>query len=150
NRPQKEGRTIMFTSSVSGEGKTFCSINMATAYALSGKKTILLWLDLRKPKIFNDFNLTNDRGIVNYLIGDHSFEELKNVTHIENLDVIPSGPIPPNPSELLMSPKIQELMEYLRANYDIIILDTPPLGLVTDALELAKYADLTMFMVRLD
>src|SRR5690606_20679396 len=108
NRPQKEGRTIMFTSSVSGEGKTFCSINMATAYALSGKKTILLGLDLRKPKIFNDFNLTNDRGIVNYLIGDHSFEELKNVTHIENLDVIPSGPIPPNPSELLMSPKIQE------------------------------------------
>ncbi|MCB0445721.1 MAG: sugar transporter, partial [Gelidibacter sp.] len=92
------GRTIMLTSSVSGEGKTFCSINIATVYALSGKKTLLLGMDLRKPKIFDDFGITNEKGIVNYLIGESSFEEVKYVSHIENLDVVLSGPVPPNPS----------------------------------------------------
>lgn len=146
----EQGKTIMITSSVSGEGKTFCSINIATVYALSGKKTILLGLDLRKPKIFDDFHMTNDHGVVNYLIGEKTFDEVNNHTHVDNLDVIPSGPIPPNPSELLMSNRMKELMTYLRQNYDIIILDTPPLGLVTDALELVKYADTSIFMVRLD
>jgi uncharacterized protein involved in exopolysaccharide biosynthesis len=96
---KSEGKTLMITSSVSGEGKTFCSINMATVYALSGKKTILLGLDLRKPKIFGDFNIDNDKGIVNYLIGESTFDEVKYTTQIENLDIIPSGPVPPNPSE---------------------------------------------------
>jgi len=144
------GRTLMITSSVSGEGKTFCSINMATAYALSGKKTILLGLDLRKPKIFGDFKITNDKGIVNYLIDDESLESVTFRTEIENLDVIPSGPIPPNPSELLMSERLSDLLLQLREDYDIIILDTPPLGLVTDALQLSSFADATIFMVRLD
>ncbi|MDX1318481.1 MAG: polysaccharide biosynthesis tyrosine autokinase, partial [Xanthomarina gelatinilytica] len=148
--PREGGRTIMITSSVSGEGKTFCSINVATVYALSGKKTILLGLDLRKPKIFDDFNLSNDNGMVNYLIGEKPFDEVKYQTHIDNLDVVPAGPIPPNPSELLMSPKLKELIATLRETYDIIILDTPPLGLVTDALELVKYADTSLFMIRLD
>ena len=144
------GSTLMVTSSVSGEGKTFCSINMATVYALSGKKTILLGLDLRKPKIFGDFNITNEEGIVNYLIGDKSIEEVSFNTHIENLVVVPSGPIPPNPSELLMSDKLRDLMSKLRQEFDLIILDTPPLGLVTDPLELSQYADATIFMIRLD
>ena len=82
----------MITSSVSGEGKTFCSINIATVYALSGKRTILLGLDLRKPKIFGDFGITNDEGIVNYLIEDKSLEDVTFKTHIENLSLIPSGP----------------------------------------------------------
>src|SRR5690554_4842695 len=84
------GKTIMITSSVSGEAKTFCSINIATVYALSGKKTLLLGLDLRKPKIFDDFNISNDKGVVNYLIGDNTFDEINYVSHVENLDVIPS------------------------------------------------------------
>ncbi|MGB1309033.1 MAG: polysaccharide biosynthesis tyrosine autokinase [Oceanihabitans sp.] len=143
-----KGKTLMVTSSVSGEGKTFCSINLATAYALSGKKTILVGLDLRKPKIFDDFKLNNNIGIVNYFIDDNSLEEVTNTTHIENLEVITSGPIPPNPSELLMSQKMHTLIETLRESYDIIVLDTPPLGLVSDALELAHYADATIFMLR--
>ena len=147
---EDQGKTIMITSSVSGEGKTFCSINIATIYALSGKKTVLLGLDLRKPKIFADFDISNDKGIVNYLIGESTFDEVKHVSHIENLTVVPSGPVPPNPSELLMSDYMKALIDQLRQDYDMIVLDTPPLGLVTDALELTQYADATIFMVRLD
>ncbi len=152
NQGQEEGigKTVMITSSVSGEGKTFCSVNIATVYALSGKKTLLLGLDLRKPRIFEDFKISNERGVVNYLIGDHTFDQINYSTHIENLDVVPSGPVPPNPSELLMSDGMKNLIELVRDRYDMIILDTPPLGLVTDALELAQYADATLFMVRLD
>ncbi|MEO8773224.1 MAG: polysaccharide biosynthesis tyrosine autokinase [Gelidibacter sp.] len=144
------GKTIMITSSVSGEGKTFCSINIATVYALSGKKTLLLGLDLRKPKIFDDFEIINEKGVVNYLIGENTFDEINHTSHVENLDVIPSGPVPPNPSELLMGDRMKELIELVRGRYDMIVLDTPPLGLVTDALELTQYADATLFMVRLD
>ena len=145
-----KGKTLMVTSSVSGEGKTFCSINMATVYALSGKKTILIGLDLRKPKIFGDFNITNDKGVVNYLINESTLEEIKYSTHIDNLDVIPSGPVPPNPSELLMSNRMDTLVNSLRDEYEMIILDTPPLGLVTDAFEISNYADASLFMIRLD
>ncbi len=144
------GKTLMITSSVSGEGKTFCSINMASVYALTGKKTILLGLDLRKPKIFGDFNLDNDKGIVNYLIGQNSLSDVIINTHIENLDLISSGPIPPNPSELLMGDMLKDAIAELRQNYDIIILDTPPLGLVADALELSHYADAIIYVVRFD
>jgi len=147
---KKGGRTIMLTSSVSGEGKTFCSINIASAYALSGKKTILLGLDLRKPKIFGDFNIDNSIGIVNYFIGDKSLKEVTFKSHIENLDIITSGPIPPNPSELLMSDTMTELINALRETYDMIVLDSPPLGLVTDALELSQYADASLFVIRLN
>ncbi len=150
NPSNTKANTLMITSSVSGEGKTFTSINIATVYAISGKKTILLGLDLRKPKIFNDFNITNDKGIVNYLINDSELDEIITNTHIENLDLITSGPIPPNPSELLMGEKLKELILALKSEYDIIILDTPPLGLVSDALELVQYADATIFMVRLN
>ena len=121
---------------------------MATVYALSGKKTILLGLDLRKPKIFGDFNISNDKGIVNYLIDNEELENVIYPTHIENLDFLPSGPVPPNPSELLMSDSLEEAIGQLRKDYDMIILDTPPLGLVTDALELSSYADATIFMIR--
>jgi tyrosine-protein kinase Etk/Wzc len=144
------GRTLMVTSSVSGEGKTFTSINISTAYALSGKKTVLLGLDLRKPKIFGDFNINNERGIVNHLIGEQTLEEVKFETHVENLTIIPSGPIPPNPSELLASVNLTTVINQLRKDYDIVILDTPPIGLVADALELSHYADATLFMIRLD
>lgn len=147
---EEKGKTLMVTSSISGEGKTFCSINISTVYALSGKKTILLGLDLRKPKIFGDFNLDNDRGIVNYLIGEEPLENTIVSTHIENLDLISSGPTPPNPSELLMSKKLKDAIDKLRDSYDFIVLDTPPLGLVADALELSHYADATIYMIRFD
>ncbi|MDT8417224.1 MAG: polysaccharide biosynthesis tyrosine autokinase [Lutibacter sp.] len=141
-------KTIIVTSSVSGEGKTFVSINMATVFALGGKKTILVGLDLRKPKIFDDFEISNEKGIVNYLIGEENLETIIQKTKIPNLDVITAGPVPPNPSELLIGSSTEELLNSLKENYDYIILDTPPIGLVSDAVELLKYADSTLYIVR--
>ncbi len=141
-------KILMITSSVSGEGKTFCSINIATVFAMSEKKTVILGLDLRKPKIFEDFSISNDIGITNYLIGQKNLLEVVQKTHIPFLDVITSGPIPPNPSELIMSDSMKELIDDLKKSYDYIILDTPPVGLVSDALELTDYADLILYVVR--
>jgi capsular exopolysaccharide synthesis family protein len=143
-----QSKTILVTSSISGEGKTFVSINLSTVFALSDKKTIIVGLDLRKPKIFNDFDLKNDFGVVNFLIGNMSINEIIQKTHIDNLDFISAGPIPPNPSELLLGIATKELIEHLKHEYDYIILDTPPVGLVSDALELLKYADATLYIVR--
>jgi len=141
-------KTLMITSSVSGEGKTFCSINIATVFALSEKKTVILGMDLRKPKLFDEFNLSNDVGVVNYLIKQKTVDEIVNHTHIPYLDVILSGPVPPNPSEMIMNDGMRELIDELKVKYDYIILDTPPVGLVTDALELSQYADVTLYIVR--
>ena len=141
-------KTLMITSSVSGEGKTFCSLNIATVFALSEKKTVILGLDLRKPKLFEEFNLSNEVGVVNYLIKQKTVDEIINPTHIPFLDVILSGPIPPNPAEMIMSDGMKELIEELKTKYDYIILDTPPVGLVSDALELAQYCDVTLYIVR--
>lgn len=141
-------KTLMVTSSIGGEGKTYCSINIATVFALSDKKTIIVGLDLRKPKIFNDFNIKNKIGVVNYLIGQNTLDEIIQSTHIPNLDVLTSGPIPPNPSELILSDSMKELIEDLKKKYDYIILDTPPVGLVSDALELSQYCDVTLYVIR--
>ncbi|MGO4906189.1 polysaccharide biosynthesis tyrosine autokinase [Flavobacterium sp. W20_MBD1_R3] len=141
-------KTLMITSSVSGEGKTFCSINIATVFALSEKKTVVIGLDLRKPKLATEFNLSNDVGVVNYLIKQKTVDEIINHTHIPYLDVILAGPVPPNPSEMIMSDNMGSLIEELKKKYDYIILDTPPVGLVSDALELAQYCDVTLYIVR--
>jgi len=141
-------KTLMITSSISGEGKTFCSINIATIFALSEKKTVIIGLDLRKPRLADEFNLSNQTGVVNYLIKQKTLSEIINPTEIPNLDVILSGPIPPNPSELIISEAMKELIEELKQKYDYIILDTPPVGLVSDALELVQYADVTLYIVR--
>lgn len=141
-------KTLMLTSSVSGEGKTFCSLNIATVFALSEKKTIILGLDLRKPKIFDDFNIKNELGAVNFLIGDNTLDEVIQHTHIPFLDVITSGPIPPNPSELILGDSMKEMIMELKKSYDYIVLDTPPVGLVSDALELSQFCDVTLYVVR--
>ena len=141
-------KTLMITSSVSGEGKTFCALNIATVFALSEKKTVIIGLDLRKPKLFDEFDLTNEVGVVNYLIKQKTVDEIINHTPIPFLDVITSGPIPPNPAEMIMSDGMKELIEELKLKYDYIILDTPPVGLVSDALELAQYCDVTLYIVR--
>lgn len=141
-------KTLMITSSISGEGKTFCSINIATVFALSEKKTVIIGLDLRKPRLADEFGLKNQIGVVNYLIKQNSLAEIINPTQIPNLDVILSGPIPPNPSELILSDAMRDLILELKQKYDYIILDTPPVGLVSDALELAQFADVTLYIVR--
>ncbi|EJL66720.1 polysaccharide biosynthesis tyrosine autokinase [Flavobacterium sp. CF136] len=141
-------KTLMITSSISGEGKTFCSINIATVFALSEKKTVIIGLDLRKPRLAEEFNLANPNGVVNYLIKQKTLAEIVNKTQIPCLDVILSGPIPPNPSELIISEAMGELIEELKEKYDYIILDTPPVGLVSDAIELVQFSDVTLYVVR--
>jgi capsular exopolysaccharide synthesis family protein len=143
-------KTVLVTSSISGEGKTFTAINIASVFALSGKRTVLVGLDLRKPKIFDDFELRNEIGVVNLLIGQNSLEEIVQHTKVDNLDIITSGPIPPNPSELLISETMDKFVADLKTKYDYIVLDTPPVGLVADALELLEYADASLYVVRQD
>ena len=141
-------KVLMLTSTVSGEGKTFCSLNISTVFALSEKKTVIIGLDLRKPKIFGDFDISNKVGVVDYLIGTSTLDEIIYKTKIPYLDVITSGPVPPNPAELIMSEAMGEMIAELKKRYDYIILDTPPVGLVTDAVELSTFADLTIYVMR--
>ena len=109
-------------------------MNLGAVWALANKKTVILELDLRKPKISRSLNLLDKKGISNYIIGDVTMENLTvSVPNINNLYIVPAGPVPPNPSELLLDEKINELLTYLRLNFDIIIIDSAPLGLVSDA-----------------
>ncbi len=148
-RGDTQGFVTLLTSSMSGEGKSFVGSNIATALAISGKRTVLLELDLRKPKVSKYLDLSNKTGLSNYLIGRADLKEIIQPSGINpNLMVIGSGPVPPNPSELLIGKEIEELVIYLRANFDEIIIDTPPIGLVTDAQILARLADATVYIIR--
>ena len=126
-------KRILVTSSISGEGKSFIAINLGISLALMGKKVALIELDLRKPKLSDQFNISRNAGITNYLIGKMQADELIKETGIENLFLIPSGPIPPNPSELISNGRLQELLTYLEKTFDYIIMDTAPVNPVTDA-----------------
>jgi tyrosine-protein kinase Etk/Wzc len=140
---------IMVTSSFSGEGKSFISTNIGAVMALSGKKTVIMEFDIRKPKIVAGLDLKRKHGITNYIIGNIDFNDLLlPVKEVDNLYVIPCGPIPPNPAELLLHDKLAQLMDEVRKHFDVVILDTAPVGLVGDAYALAKFADITLFIVR--
>jgi tyrosine-protein kinase Etk/Wzc len=145
---EKGQKVITITSTVSGEGKTFNSVNLAAIYAMAGKKTLLMGLDLRKPKVHKIFNIDNSIGVSNCLLGKSSLKDITFSTKIENLFIAPAGPIPPNPAELLESPAMADLMQQARDHFDIIILDTPPFGMVTDALLVSRLSDLSLFIVR--
>lgn len=141
--------TILVTSSFSGEGKSFISTNLGATLAISGQKTVILELDLRKPKILVGLGLAKGYGLTNYLVGGAQLEELaKAVPHVDNLYVIPCGPVPPNPSEILLTPKFNQLFAWLKENFDCIVIDTAPVGLVSDAFTLSQYADATIYVVR--
>ena len=146
--PGNTSMVIAFTSSISGEGKTFCSVNTAAIYALGGKKTILVGLDLRRPKIAEDFNLKNDIGISNYLSGANNLHDMIKKSRQENMDILLSGPIPPNPAELIGSHRFVELMSTLRASYDVIILDCPPAGLVSETIDIFNQSDMSFYIFR--
>ena len=144
-----QGNVTLFTSSMADEGKSFVASNLAVAIAISGKKTVLLEMDLRKPKISKYLKLSNTNGFSNYLIGDAVITDIIKPSGVNNnLFVISSGPIPPNPSELLVRPEIDEMITYLRANFDEVLIDTGPIGLVTDAQILARVADATIYLLR--
>ncbi|QHS63042.1 GumC family protein [Chitinophaga agri] len=141
--------TIMITSSISGEGKTFMTAHLGNALTVNGKKAILLELDLRKPKLSRSLGLDNQVGITSYLVESKTLEEvIKKVPGTDHLDMISSGPIPPNPVELIESNRMRQLLEILKQRYDYILIDTAPIGIVSDAKSLAPYVDCTLFMVR--
>ncbi|MAU37092.1 MAG: hypothetical protein CMD14_06950 [Flavobacteriales bacterium] len=144
----KKNKIITITSSVGGEGKTFTAINLAAIFALAGNKTILIGGDLRKPKLHADFKIDRDKGLSSYLIKKSNLLEVTTKTEIDGLDVIGSGPTPPNPAELLDSKIMQELIIKLNKKYDYIIIDTPPIGLVTDGVVLMQHSDINLYMVR--
>ena len=139
---------ILVTSSMPGEGKTFVSINLASVYSLLGKKTVLVGFDLRKPKIFQDFNLKNEKGVSTWLIGQDKLQDVIQQTSYENLSVISAGPVPPNPSELTALAKTEELFRLLREGFDFIVIDSSPIGLVSDTYHLASMTDACLLVVR--
>ncbi|MGB0390740.1 MAG: polysaccharide biosynthesis tyrosine autokinase [Salibacteraceae bacterium] len=139
---------IMVTSTIAKEGKTFCAINLASVLAASNKKTVLLGFDLRKPQIHNYIGVENKSGISNYLTNQAELDEIIVSTDQENFSIINSGNIPPNPSELLISSRTKQLFNELKERFDYIIIDTPPIGIVADALILKEESDLNLYVVR--
>ena len=140
-------QVIGITSSIDGEGKTYCSANLAAEFATSGKKTLLIAGDLRKPKQQDYFTFSN-RGVVNYLASNTANEPVVQSTHIPNLDILASGPAVKNSAELLESGKLGQMMTYLRQEYDQIIIDTPPVNYVVDYFLWQPFFNMTLMVVR--
>jgi len=149
DKSDEECKVIFLTSTISGEGKTFVSANLAATLSLSGKKVLLFGLDLRNPKLY-EYIKVNPLGISNYVTANSKplNEYILPVEGYTNFDVLSSGSIPPNPTEILMSKKIKEVFDTLKSQYDYIIVDTAPVSLVTDTLLISKYADATIYVVR--
>ncbi|MEO5642605.1 MAG: polysaccharide biosynthesis tyrosine autokinase [Bacteroidia bacterium] len=140
-------QVILLTSNSPGEGKTFCSLNLSAAIAKTGKKVILLELDLHKPRVQKGFNLPAVKGISTVAIGKDRIEDVIIKTQIENLDTILSGPLPPNPSELVTSKAMDDILDYCKKNYEYVIIDTPPIGLISDAFVLMRVANVLIFVL---
>ncbi|HEX6430477.1 MAG TPA: polysaccharide biosynthesis tyrosine autokinase [Niastella sp.] len=145
-----EQKVLMVTSSVSGEGKSFVSLNLASSLAISNKKVILLEFDLRNPSLSERLGFKKSAGITNYLRGEVQVDDVVQlVPELENLVFISAGtPLPLNPGEIILHPRMKSLFDYLRAHYDYIIMDTPPVEAVSDALSLGKMADISFFVLR--
>ncbi|WP_162051953.1 GumC family protein [Pontibacter pamirensis] len=146
----KENKVIMVTSSMSGEGKTFFSINLAASLVLTGKKVVVLGFDLRRPALTGRVDLPNTTGITNYLMSETMPVEdiLQPLPEVPGLFVIGVGPVPPNPGEFIMLPEVGKLINELKERFDYIIVDTAPVGQVADALALAPYSDSCIYLVR--
>jgi tyrosine-protein kinase Etk/Wzc len=144
-----EKPVIMVTSSFSAEGKSFITTNLGGVLALAAKKTVMLEFDIRKPKLFSGMKLSSKQGITNFLVGKSSMADLPiKIPGYENLYGISCGPVPPNPSELLLDSRVEEMFTWLKENFDVIIIDTAPVGMVSDAMTLGKFADATLYIVR--
>lgn len=149
-------KVIICTSCIPGEGKTFVATNLAMSLALLGKKVLVMGVDIRKPQLVKLFGLKiEQRGITNYLVNpepdyDLLLEQIYNSGVNPNLFVLPAGVIPPNPAELLSRPMLQQAVEFLRDKFDYILMDTAPVGLVSDTLNMGHFADMTIFVARAD
>ena len=146
---QSDGpKVLAITSTISGEGKTFVALNLAGIIAFSEKKVIIIDLDMRKPKIHVGFGVPNDKGMSTILINRNSVDECVFKSSLNNLDFITAGPVPPNPSELVISSRMLEVINELKTKYDVIVIDNPPVGLVTDGIRVFKIADYPIYVFR--
>lgn len=145
-----DNKVILVTSSVSGEGKTFVSVNLAMTYALTGKKTLVIGADIRRPALAHRFNLNNQRGLTTYLSGqERDINSLIYKSDVNpNLYILTAGPVAPNPNELLMAPAMEKMMKKLREEFDYVIIDSAPVGIVSDTFLMLRYSDLQLFVTR--
>jgi len=143
-------KSVLFTSAEPNAGKSTIAANVAIAYAQAGNKTLLMDADLRRPTTHYTFEMQNVRGLSTAIINDLTLDEVARESRIENLDVITSGPIPPNPSELLSSKKMSGFMKKIREYYDIIIIDSPPVLAVTDSQILSRLTDGTILVTNVE
>jgi tyrosine-protein kinase Etk/Wzc len=149
--PDLKTKVYSVTSTIGSEGKTFISTNLGALHAMAGKNVIILDLDLRRPKVHLAFgNEAANFGVSTLLIGKHKLEDCITKSEIPGLEYIGAGPVPPNPSELLLRTEFDQLLETLKKTYDLVILDTPPIGLVTDGLLAMQKADLPIYVLRAD
>lgn len=143
----ENGQVAMVTSSCSGEGKTFVSMNVAESLALMGKKVVLVGMDIRLPMLAQNLGLPSSPGVTNYLSGAVNDVNAL-IKHHGNCDVIVAGPVPPNPSELLLNNRIDQLIAELKQHYDFVIIDSAPIGLVSDTFSLGRFSDVTLYVSR--
>lgn len=146
----KTDKILLVTSSLSGEGKTFVATNIALTFALTGKKTLVIGLDIRRPVLAHNFGLTNETGITTYLSGQlNDIDDAIIQSKVNpNLYVLPAGPIPPNPNELLLSNRIGELFEKLRHEFEYVVIDSAPIGVVSDSYLISPYSDIQLYVAR--
>jgi capsular exopolysaccharide synthesis family protein len=146
----KKAPVVFITSTIAKEGKTFLAINLAAITAASGKRVLLVGMDLRTPRILEYLNMPPSKGVTNHLIDASSRLEdfILPVPKVENMYVLPSGDIPPNPAELLMTDRIKEIFSQVRNAFDYIVVDTAPAGLVTDTVLIANQADAFIYVLR--
>lgn len=146
----RDKKVLLVTSSLSGEGKTFVAANIALTFAVAGKKTLVVGMDIRRPVLAHFFELNNRSGVTTYLSGQVS--NIKDVIapsgRHENLSVLPAGPVPPNPNELLLSDRNRQMFDELRKLYDVIIVDTAPIGVVSDTFLITPYSDVQLYITR--
>ena len=147
-KEENKATTILITSTIASEGKTTTSANLATILEMARYKTIVINLDLRKPTLHKFFDISNYNGMSSYLNGDDKIQDIIQTTEFANLDIITSGGIPDDPSELILSRRLPELLLYLKEIYDYIIIDSAPIGIVTDTKTIMKYTDLNLIILR--
>ena len=145
---KENSKVIMVTSTIANEGKSFISLNLGGIFSVAGKKTVVVGLDLRKPLIHSEVDIPNDAGVSTYIIGESKIEDIIFPLDHENLSIIPAGPVAPNPSELIETPEFATFIKELRSRFDIIILDTPPVAIITDASLIANHSDTVLYIVR--
>ena len=151
SKDSDKSKTIFITSTISGEGKTFVSINLASSLALLDKNILLIGADIRKPKVASYLEINPEKGLTHFLNDNNlSVKDVIVSDEENNFDVIISGEIPPNPSELLLNGRFEEILEYANKHYDYIIVDTAPVNIVTDTLLLGHHADLFIYVIRAD